>query len=58
MRSMNVEDGGCFGLFATVTGHQPDSTQAGSFQASLRVAIGERIHVQVFHHARRLWLKK
>lgn len=46
------------GLFATVTGHQPDSTQAGSFQASLRLAIGKRIQVQVFHHARRLWLKK
>ena len=34
------------GLFATVTGHQPDSTQAGSFQASLRLAIGKRIHVR------------
>jgi hypothetical protein len=46
------------GPFATVTGHQPGSKQAGSFQASLRVVIGERIHVQVFHDARRLWLKR
>ena len=34
-----------------------NSTQAGSFQASLRLAIGKRIQVQVFHHVRRLWLK-
>ena len=27
------------------------------FKRHCRVAIGERIHEQVFHHARRLWLK-
>ena len=46
------------GQFATVTRNQPGSTQAGSFQASLQGGDGERIHEQVFHHARRLWLKK
>src|SRR6478735_10624310 len=45
------------GRFATVTERLPGSTQAGSFQVSVQAAIGKRIHVQAFHHARRLWLK-
>ena len=40
------------GLFATVTGHQPDSTQAGSFRASLEG--WRQMSKKAFHEMRRI----